>query len=519
MKVLRSILVGAVLGAALASVCRADVKLPALFSNSMVLQRERAVPVWGWADPGERVTVQVPGQSQSAVAGNDRKWKVTLAPLQAGGPIRMTVSGKNSVVLDDVLIGEVWLASGQSNMDWTVANSSNADHALASPNLGSIRLFKAPKTLADTPQDDIQASWVHADAQSVPEISAVGFYFIRRIQQETGVPVGLIQSSWGGSPAEAFTSRAVLEADPELQPILDRARELETQAPAAQTQFDGRMAEWRREAADAKARGAKAPPKPRAPLALAKNKYPFGIYNGMIAPLAPYGIRGVIWYQGEANAERAVQYRRLLTAMIGNWRSDWGQPNLPFGIVQLANYKAPQTEPVERSSWAELREAQLLVSQAVPDVGLALAIDVGDADNIHPKDKLTVGERLAAWALAKVYQQPREYAGPIYRSMQRDGNRIRLRFDHAVGLRAGKDAAGSADLLGFAVAGEDQRFEKASAHIEGDSVVVWSDGISEPVAVRYGWAVNPVCNLYNGAGFPASPFRTDNWRGITDDRR
>jgi sialate O-acetylesterase len=342
----------------------------------------------------------------------------------------------------------------------------------------------------------------------------VAYFFGRELHKNLGVPIGLIHTSWGGTPAEAWTRRGVLKADPDFKPILQRYDEAVAKYPQAKQEHERKLEEWKQAVEKAKTEGTRAPGRPGEPLGPGHPHSPSGLYNAMISPLLPYGIAGAIWYQGESNAGRAYQYRKLLPAMIKNWRDDWGLGDFSFIFVQLANFMAVKPEPGD-SSWAELREAQSM-TLALPNTGMAVIIDIGEANDIHPKNKQDVGKRLALWALANTYKQALEYSGPVYKSSKTEGNRIILTFDDVGG---GLMAAPEPPLKGFAIAGADHKFVWADAAIEGNTVVVSSDTVSEPVAVRYAWADNPVCNLYNKEGLPASPFRTDDWPGVTADSK
>jgi sialate O-acetylesterase len=344
--------------------------------------------------------------------------------------------------------------------------------------------------------------------------SAVGYFFGRDLHKELGVPVGLINTSWGGTPAESWTTRPTLEEDPEFVPIVERWNQARENYPEQKKKHEEALAKWKEEVQKAKAEGKQPPRQPSPPLFERKQYEPASLYNGMIAPLIPYAIKGAIWYQGESNAGRAYQYRSLFSAMIRDWRREWGQGAFPFLFVQLANFMAREPEPAD-SAWAELREAQS-VALRLPKAGQAVIIDIGEADNIHPKNKQDVGYRLALNALAIAYGRDIVYSGPTFKSMELEGDRIRLHFDHIGG---GLEAKGGGPLKGFAIAGEDGKFVWADAAIEGDAVVVRSAQVAHPVAVRYAWANNPECNLYNKEGLPASPFRTDTWPGVTEGKR
>ena len=491
------------------SLVLSDVSLPAVFSDHMVLQRGPAVPVWGKADPGEKVTVEVAGRKASATADGEGSWKVRMNLPQAGGPFELVVSGKNKVTFKDVLVGEVWVCSGQSNMQWPVQRAMNAKEEIARADYPNLRLFTVKRVVSHRPLSDTEGAWVRCSPQTVPGFSAVAYFFGRDLHKALSVPVGLIHTSWGGTPAEAWTSEETLNAYPEFAPILKRWAEVEARWPEAKKKYEESLKAWREKVKKAKAEGKRPPRRPRPPLNPDHPHWPSGLFNGMIAPIIPYGIKGAIWYQGESNAGRAHQYRALFSAMIRDWRDKWGRGDFPFLFVQLANFMARSAEPQE-SAWAELREAQT-AALALPRTAMAVAIDIGEARNIHPKNKQEVGRRLSLGAQAVAYGRDIVYSGPLYAGMTIEGDRARIFFSHVGG---GLTAKGGA-LKGFAIAGADHKFVWARAEIEGDTVVVRSDKVPEPVAVRYAWADNPECNLYNKEGLPASPFRTDFWPGVT----
>lgn len=492
-----------------------DVSLPSCLGSNMVLQRDVSVPIWGWASPGEEVQVQLNDQVKIVTTGSDGNWKIQLSPLKAGGPFRVTITGQNEIVLENILIGEVWVCSGQSNMVMSVERCLNADKEIAGSLDDGLRLFRVKDAVADTPQSNCEGMWEICAPTTVASFSAVAYFFGRELRKELQVPVGLIMTAWGGTPVESWISAEVLQSDQDFQPILDRYKEAVASYPSAKADFDLKVSAWQKKAEEARALGKKPPNQPKPPLGPGHPRTPSGLFNAMVHPLIPYGVAGALWYQGEANADRAEQYRELLPALIKDWRDRWAQDNFAFGIVQLANYMDVQEDPNRGSAWAELREAQAMTSRALPDVGLALAIDVGEAKDIHPKNKQEVGRRLALWALAKRYGMDVEYSGPVLKSMKVKGDRVRLRFTHAQGGCRSK----SEPLLGFAVAGEDRVFKRAEAEISGRWVWVHSEEVADPVAVRYAWADNPQCNLINEQGLPAVPFRTDDWPGKTHGQR
>jgi len=509
--ILSSILLFACAGAAVA-----DIKLPAIIGDNMVLQRSGKVSIWGWADPGEEVTVGVSWNSMkwAVTADKDGKWSFRINPPKAGGPHEMTLTGKNAITIKNILVGEVWVCSGQSNMQMSVQSSNNAEQEIAGADYPKIRLFSVTRKVAETPQSDCEGSWSECSPETVPNFSAVAYFFGRELHKQLNVPVGLIHTSWGGTPAEAWTRREVLEADADFVPIVKRYDDAVAKYPEAMKEYEQKLVEWKQAAEKAKAEGTNPPRRPGAPFGPNHPHASAGLYNAMIAPLIPYGIQGAIWYQGESNAGRAYQYRTLFGGMIKNWRDDWGQGKFSFLFVQLANFMQTKPEPDE-SAWAELREAQSM-TLALPNTGMAVIIDIGDAVDIHPKNKQDVGKRLALWPLAGIYGKKLVYSGPIYKSMKVDGSSIILSFDHVGG---GLVAKGDGQLKGFSIAGADRKFVWADAKIDGNTVVVSSDKVSEPAAVRYAWADNPVCNFYNQEDLPASPFRTDEWPGVTVNAR
>ena len=494
----------------------ADIKLPAIIGDNMVLQQGGKVPIWGWADPGEEVTAGVSWNNMkwAVKADKDGKWSFRINPPKAGGPYEMTLTGKNTITIKNILVGEVWVCSGQSNMQMTVQSSNNAQQEIADAGYPKIRLFSVKRTVAETPQSDCEGNWSECSPRTVPDFSAVAYFFGRELHKQLNVPVGLIHTSWGGTPAESWTRREVLEADADFVPIVKRYDDAVAKYPQAMKEYEQKLAEWKEAVEKAKAEGKDQPRRPGEPFGPGNPNAPAGLYNAMIAPLIPYGIQGAIWYQGESNAGRAYQYRTLFPAMIKNWRDDWGQGQFSFLFVQLANFMQTKPEPTE-SAWAELREAQSM-TLALPNTGMVVIIDIGDAVDIHPKNKQDVGKRLALWALADTYGKKLVYSGPIYKSMNVDCSSIILSFNHVGG---GLVAKGGAELKGFSIAGKDRKFVWADAKIDGDKVIVSSEKVDMPVAVRYAWADNPVCNFYNQEDLPASPFRTDEWPGVTVDAR
>jgi len=500
----------------LAGVLSADVRLPSIISDNMVLQQGSNTPIWGWADPCEQIVVKfgISNIAWGGVADANGNWMVKIDAGKSGGPYEMTIEGKNTVTVKNILVGEVWVCSGQSNMEFTVKLTKNSAEEIADANnYPQIRNFNVGKKVIYTPMYNCSGKWQVCSAQTAGNFTAVGYFFGRELNKQLNVPIGLIHTSWGGTPAESWMSKEYLENDPNFQPILKRFEEISANYPELKKKYQEERQKYDSIAPKLRAEGKPLPPRPEEPIGPGHVYSPMGLYNGMIVPIIPYGIRGAIWYQGESNAWRAYQYRTLFPTMIKNWRDKWGQGDFPFLFVQLANFEATSPQPQE-SDWAELREAQLM-TLSMPNTGMAVMIDIGEANDIHPKNKQDVGKRLALWALAKTYGKTIVYSGPIYTLMEVQGNKTILHFDHVGG---GLVAKGDS-LKGFTVAGADKKFVWADAKIEGNTVVVSSDKVSVPVAVRYAWAKNPVCNLYNKEGLPATPFRTDTWPGITDGRR
>ena len=480
----------------------ADVTLPALFSDNMVLQRETPIPVWGKADPGEKVTVALDGDQATAITAADGRWQAALKPHAAGGPYTLTMTGKNALTRRNVLVGDVWLCGGQSNMEFTLKRASNAAEAIAVSADPDLRLFKVRTAKPSAPADDVAGSWNAAGPDTTGGFSAIGYFFGHAIRAAEHVPIGLISSNVGGTPAQSWTGAEVLNASPDLkQRYVDSVAVAQTEHDAAMTTYDAALAK-------ATTDGTKPPQKPYG------FWLPSVLYNGMIAPLTPFPIRGVLWYQGESNTHDPVGYRSLLPAMICDWRVQWHEPNLPFLIVQLAPFGSQSGND---TAWAETREAQQMAVQTLPDTALAVTTDVGMRHEIHYTDKQPVGERLALLARKLVYGEKDLVAsGPAFHSLRIDGSRAVLTFDSAGdGLTVhGGEASGvtvPADaLVGFTLAGADGKFVPAEAKIVGSNTVeVNSPQVTRPAAVRYGFVNFPVVNLWNKNGLPAVPFRTD----------
>jgi len=517
-------------------------RLPRVFGNAMVLQRDRALPVWGWARPGASVQVRFAGQSHTTRVGADGRWQLRLDPMSASREPRDFIAtsddGANTRTFEAVLVGDVFLAGGQSNMAIDLVSSENGRMEVQRANHPMLRFFRVPLTASPgRALEDVEAEWVACSPQTAAELSAVAYYFGRKLVTETGVPVGILQAAQGNTWAESWVPRAALSNSPAGHAYVrawDAA--LARFDPEAARAWDARRVEaYRKRVAETRAAGRKVNPyRLRQPSPTVDPRqhrgWPGALYNGMVAPLEPFALRGVIWYQGERNARhRGYAYRSILSTLIEQWRRGFEDPELEFYIVQLAEWHRPASKPRE-SAIAEARESQLRVHRADPHSGLVVIIDTAENGVIHPRNKRLPGERLALWALAREAGSAIEPSGPQFESQRLEGDRVVLSFSHIggglmVGRRSGAVAvtAVQESLASFAIAGEDRRFVRAEAEIRGDEVVVWSDAVPAPVAVRYAWADNPVgSNLYNREGLPASPFRTDDWtvstQGVLEPR-
>ena len=506
---------------------QAEIRMPALFTDNMVLQRGVSVPIWGFASDGEKVTVKFQRQSVTAKVKNG-KWTATLKPLRVGPASDLTIDGRNRIVLKNVVVGEVWICSGQSNMFWPMSRCGEAGETeIANSRNFDLRLFQVEKKKSDTPMGDLDMPWNQgrygwqvSGNQATHDFSAVAYYFGKKLQADLKVPVGLIHTSWGGSPIEVWMNETTLRPYKDISDnyILQSSNYRNAQAKyvAAARKYDADLKEGK----DAKT--LKKPNPPREPWK------PGSLYNAMIHPLLPYACKGAIWYQGESNASRAWEYRSLLPDLIKQWRREFGQSDFTFLTVQLApfdrEHRNPKrtieeiTEKPEEGTFAELREAQLITAQRDTRVGIAVITDHGDPHDIHPIAKQPVGERLALAARGIAYREKSlTYSGPIYKTMKYIKNKdsvdkIALRFDH---IGKGLEAKGDA-LKGFAICGSDMVWKWADAEIVGDTVEVSHADIAKPESVRYGWADYPVCNLFNKDGLPASPFRTDRYKLTTE---
>lgn len=627
-----------------------NIRLPKILGDNMVLQRNKNITIWGWADANEKVSVQFNKQSKSTKADKSGKWIIVLSPEIAGGPFQLVIKGKNIITLSNILVGEVWVCSGQSNMEWPVRNSNNAEEEIKNASFPSIRHFEVTKSVSLHPEDDVKGgSWNICSPETVGNFTAVGYFFARELYQKLNIPIGLIHTSWGGTHSETWTSHEAFAQSTEFKDMIAAMPKVDLDALSKQKQealvnklngmgitFPAKDVEnWKRDDYDAASWKTMSLPNvweqqglvnfdgvvwfrknvtvttadagKEATLELARiddsdesfvngvligatknrydekrkykippgvlkegrnviavrvddtggggglygeaadmklttasnaittlvgdwsfnvesimsgnnsvgpNEYPTLLFNAMLNPIINYGIEGAIWYQGESNAGRAYQYRTAFPLMIKDWRNHFKQGDFPFYFVQLANFNAGNGTTEHGSTWAELREAQTL-TLSMPNTGMAVTTDIGNPKDIHPRNKQDVGKRLAAIALTKVYQQSNVYSGPMYKSMKVEGNTIQLTFTEIGSGLMATDKYGY--VKGFEVAGDDQKFKYAKAWIEGNYILVSTEGISNPAAVRYAWADNPEdANLYNKEGFPASPFRSDAWKGITE---
>jgi sialate O-acetylesterase len=498
----------------------ADATLPALLADHMVIQRGLPVHVWGMAAPHEAVAVTFRGETKSATADDDGRWSIYLAPSEAGGPFELSVKATNTILLHDILVGDVWISSGQSNMEFPMSELTNAPAEIAAAQYPKIRLFMVKHKPADYPLENVESKgWAPCTPETIADSSAVAYFFARHLQQKLGVPIGLVESFWGGTAAESWTSLRALSADASLMPVFaeraktvaeqstnilrEKREEQEFQLAVEQAKADGKPLPWRKWHPDF------------------AGWAPAALFNGMIAPLTPLAIRGVIWYQGEANSgPRASLYAHLFQTMIRDWRNAWNEGDFPFLFVQIANWN---TSP--EALWPEVRDAQRQ-ALALRNTGMAVTIDIGEPDNLHPKNKQDVGLRLALAARAIAFGEKIEYSGPLYRELTQEDHALRVWFDHAAGLMAKNSTAQSSmaqdsttkdsaakvpatpgEVTGFEIAGADGKYSPAEAKIEGESVIVSSAAVPTPVSVRYGWAASPNCNLYNKEGLPASPFQ------------
>lgn len=485
----------------------ADITLAPLFRDGAVLQRDQPLVVWGRATVAERVTVTFRKQTASVIAGVDGRWKVTLKPEKASASgAELVVSGANTIRVRDVLVGDVWLCSGQSNMVWMLRSSNDAEREIAAADFPLIRQFKVPTVVAEKPADDVAGSWTECTPETAGNFSAVAYFFARDLHQKLSVPIGLVVSAWGGTQIEGWINEATLCANPASKEIFGRWKKLLEEHPEKLKAHAAAVEKWKSDQATAKAAGRKAGRKqPAAPEGPGSRWMPAGLYNAMIAPLVPYALKGALWYQGETNASRHAEYASLFTDMINQWRTDFGQP-LPFYFVQLANYEAGAGNTGD--VWAYLREAQAAALK-LSHTGMAVTIDIGNPKDIHPRNKQDVGKRLALHARKQIYGEDIETDGPMFTAAKRAGRAMRVSFTHADGLKL--TPAAEDGRVAFEIAGADKKFVPAEARVRGDTVVVSAEAVPEPVAVRYAWRNSPDARLFNGAGLPAAPFRSDDW--------
>ncbi|MBK8090468.1 MAG: sialate O-acetylesterase [Verrucomicrobiaceae bacterium] len=500
----------------------AELSVPHFFSDHMILQRERAAAIWGHADAGAEVSVAFKGKSASSKAGADGKWRAQIetGAADATGAVLTISAGKDKIEIKDVLVGEVWFASGQSNMFYTMGRSPEYAGLIAESNHPALRMFNAPLVTAEQNQDDIEGNWQASTPGTVADFSAVAFFFARKLHLELGIPIGVIKSAWGGKPVETFTSREALNTLPGTKALVDAMLKDEAsyEQAKAQAAYETKLEQWKATMAAAKGKSPeerkRLPKKPDAPKRpLLTEGRPGVLYAAMIHPFVGYTMRGAIWYQGEGNAKAgAVPYDQTLPLMIRDWRQRWAD-EFSFYYVQLASYRAPSTAPGTPDPWALCQDRMRRVLATTPKTGMAIINDVGEAGDIHPKNKKDPGERLARWALAKDYGKQLIYSGPLLQTSTVKDSAIRVTFDHCgTGLKSRDGAA----LKRFEIAGADKVWKWADAKIDGtDSVLVSSAEVKAPVAVRYAWASNPEgSNLINSESLPTSVFRTDDWNDV-----
>ncbi|MHC5066748.1 MAG: sialate O-acetylesterase [Planctomycetota bacterium] len=473
---MRSIQTG-LLSLTLTASLSAQLELAPVFGDHMVLQRGQDVLLWGRGPAGETLDLSMSSSKAQARVGADGRWQAELSALPVGGPYELLIEGSETLRVRDVLVGEVWLCSGQSNMEWPLRRSDGAEDFIAQAKDPQLRVLEVARHASAGPVRTIRGEWQVCSPDAVAEFSAVAYHFGMELRAQLGVPVGLVQAAWGGTPAEAWTSRRALSAEPGLlsRVIRDAESSARLSMARARASFEGA----------------------EAPAGMRAASRPAYLYNGMIAPLLPLRLRGVIWYQGENNAGRHVEYRDLFPCMIRNWREDFGQGDFPFLFVQLANWARGE-------GWPELREAQTM-TLSEPNTAMAVTIDIGDAEDIHPRNKQDVGLRLALAARAIAYGEDVLHSGPSLDTWKSEGHVLRLSFKHAPG---GFRVLGDS-IQGFEIAGKTGEFVSADARIDGGDILLSSDAVPAPTRARYGWKPNPVCNLYNKEGLPAQPFRTD----------
>ncbi len=493
----------------------AEVTLPHVISSNMVLQRDMQAPIWGWAAPGEQVNITLSAEAEgvepisttTAVADAEGNWQVKLPAMAAGGPYTLRIKGSNTLELTNVLFGEVWVCSGQSNMQWSVNASKDNEAEIAAAMYPKIRLFYIPRVASGLLQKDVAADWYETTPETIPNFSAVAYYFGRKLYKNLDVPIGLINTSWGGTRIEPWTPPVGLAGVPALAAINKEVEDIQTNYRAQLPEKMNAIEAWIAETRKALETDAQLTQMPDNTHPLRHQGRPTALYNGMVHPIVPYAIRGALWYQGESNLRDGMLYHEKMKALINGWREVWGQGDFPFYFVQLApfNYGGRNASPFFLPQIWEAQTATL----ALPNTGMAVTTDIGNLRDIHPRNKQDVGRRLALWALAKDYgRDDVTYSGPLYKSMAVEGDTIRLTFNH---IGSGLTSRDEEPLTWFQIAGEDKEFVEAKATIDGDTVIVSSDAIANPVAVRFGWHQSAEPNFMNKEGLPASPFRTDSW--------
>lgn len=500
-------MIGVIIGAGQSA--DAELKMSSIFGDHMVLQQKQPIRVWGWTAPGQSVVVSLADQKKATTADDSGRFDLKLDAVAAGGPYTMTVKADTTRTFKDVLVGEVWLCSGQSNMQWSVRSANDPDLESLTAKYPNLRLITVPQVGTQEVQNDFKGEWQACTPSTVNDFSAVGYFFGRQLHQTLDVPVGLIDNAWGGSACEAWVRRDLLSDEEMYGPLLKRWEDIEASYDheSAMEKYRERLAKWNEDKKGNRPR----PPRNQ----LVGQHRPANLYNGVLKPIMGYTIKGAVWYQGESNASRGFQYRDLFPLMISSWREEWGQGDFSFYWVQLADFRAEKGEPAE-SDWAELREAQTM-SLKLPNTGEAVITDLGEAEDIHPKNKQDVAKRLARWALAQDYGINVVFRSPMYKSMEVKGDRLHVHFDHVGG---GLDTFDVRRPIGFTVATADGAFVTANARIvDKDTMEVWSDQVKQPAAVRYAWADNPVCNVQNKEGLPLTPFRSDDRKGVTTDSR
>ncbi|MCJ8328826.1 MAG: sialate O-acetylesterase [Lentisphaeria bacterium] len=484
-------------------------EITSILSDNMVLQREKPINIWGKDRVGEEITATLDGTSATTVTAEDGSWQLVLEAQNAGGPYVLKITGSETKRIENILVGEVWFCSGQSNMGMAVVSCDNQDDEINAANNPNIRHIAIPNLVAGAPKFNTGGSWQICNSETVASFSAAAYFFAKKLYAELQVPIGIIHSSWGGTPAEAWISRESLESDNELNYLVElwdkNIEESEEKILAHSETINA----WAKTAIQAEANNEIIPGMPGLDVPASSPWRSSGLFNAMVAPVLNYTIRGFLWYQGESNADRACEYRNLFRTLIRDWRKNWNE-ELPFYFVQLAAWQKSASEPRD-NAWAELQEAQTLALQE-PNTGMAVISDVGEQHDIHPQNKQTVGERLALNALAQLYGQPIEYSGPVYKSHEVNGNEITIEFEHALGLHC------SQQLHGFAVAAENKKFVWATAQIKSDKIILKSP-IDSPVEIRYNWDTFPHSSIYNAAKLPMNLFRTDDWERITKGTR